>query len=87
MHMTFQERETAGGLLRPAAEVADFADYAAGLTDELARTARAMGLDMLGYLLEMAKLEATTLAACEPAQHRSPLSATPPGSSLPARAA
>ena len=40
------------------ANAADFADYAAALTDELAGLARRHGRQTLAYLLEMARLEA-----------------------------
>ncbi len=38
------------------------AHYIATLTEELARIARRNGLDTLGYLLEMARLEADQVA-------------------------
>jgi hypothetical protein len=40
----------------------EFATYAAELTSELARVARQHGLDALGYLLEMAHMEAQSTA-------------------------
>ena len=36
--------------------------YLAHMTDELAKLARRAGLDLLGYLLDMARLEAATCA-------------------------
>lgn len=36
--------------------------YVAHMTDELAKLARRAGLDLLGYLLDMARLEAATCA-------------------------
>jgi hypothetical protein len=36
--------------------------YIGSLTDELAKIARRNGLDMLGYILEMARLEAEQIA-------------------------
>jgi hypothetical protein len=38
------------------------AHYIATLTEELARLARRNGLDTLGYILEMARLEADQIA-------------------------
>jgi hypothetical protein len=38
------------------------AAYVADLTADLARLARGFGLDTLGYLLDMARLEARTVA-------------------------
>jgi len=38
------------------------AHYIAALTQELARIARRNGLDTLGYLLEMARIEADEIA-------------------------
>jgi len=39
--------------------------YVAHMADELAKLARRAGLDLLGYLLDMAKLEAATCARAE----------------------
>ncbi|MGA2895626.1 MAG: hypothetical protein ABSE22_22425 [Xanthobacteraceae bacterium] len=38
------------------------ATYIASVTDELAKLARRNGLDTLGYILEMARLEADQIA-------------------------
>jgi hypothetical protein len=38
------------------------AAYVADLTSDLARIARGHGLDVLGHILEMARLEARTIA-------------------------
>ena len=39
--------------------------YLAHMTDELAKLARRSGLDLLGYLLDMARLEALACARAE----------------------
>ena len=41
---------------------ADAADYVAELTSELAKVARRHRLDTLGYLLDMARMEAESVA-------------------------
>jgi len=43
-------------------EAADFADYAASLTGDLAVLARRHGLQTLAHLLDMARLEAEAAA-------------------------
>ena len=51
--------------LRAAADLSavdSTAVYLAHMTDELAKLARCAGLDLLSYLLDMAKLEAATCA-------------------------
>jgi hypothetical protein len=45
----------------------EFAAYAAEMAGELSAVARRHGFDALGYLLEMARMEAeSTAAACAP---------------------
>ncbi len=44
---------------------ASTANYVASLTADLADMARAQGLDTLGYILEMAKLEAENIIRSE----------------------
>ncbi len=59
--------------------------YLAHMTDELAKLARCAGLDLLSYLLDMAKLEAATCARADdrtPAAQRG-LSGAAEGSSTP----
>lgn len=43
-------------------QASDAARYIGTLTDELAQLARRHGLDMLGYILDMARLEADQIA-------------------------
>jgi hypothetical protein len=45
----------------PESEETPEAQYIASLTQELAEIARRNGLEMLGYILEMARLEADQL--------------------------
>ncbi len=47
---------------RPGETKAEAAAYVADLTADLARIARGHGLDVLGYLLDMARLEARDIA-------------------------
>jgi hypothetical protein len=47
---------------KPFTSTADVATYVATVTTELATLSRQNGLDTLGYLLEMARLEAETVA-------------------------
>ena len=54
--------------LRAAADLSavdSTAVYLADMTDELAKLARCAGLDLLSYLLDMAKLEAASCARAE----------------------
>ena len=46
--------------------------YIADLAADLARIARRQGLDTLGYLLDMARLEARNTAGLDPEEGRGP---------------
>jgi len=52
----------------PAESPSEAADYIASLTAELARIARSHGLESLGYILDMARLEADQIS--RGTQHR-----------------
>ncbi|GLK71771.1 hypothetical protein KHC23_13365 [Ancylobacter dichloromethanicus] len=54
---------------RERAPVQDAADYIATLADELAGMAANNGLDVLRYLLEMARDEAHSVARAQPETH------------------
>jgi hypothetical protein len=48
----------------PLATPASVALYIGAITDELGQLARANGLDALGYILDMARLEADEVSKC-----------------------